>query len=210
MGWACLMMSRSVLASLLILVLSLLFAGCGDDVKRVHVYFDLEPIRSVYIDDVNITDAAVNKRILGLAGRELEYVRGPKTGEFVDNNIYNFLVQYKMILDEDIFLSLGQEHFFTEVYTCDNFDQRTIIGWVRSKEQIEGKYVVEGYSAANDLAQDNLLDDIKDLCTKLYQSEKMSDILGNLSGYENTSNEVRIPAQEVKDMLDGLGVPYDE
>ncbi len=198
------------LNNIVFIVSILFFIGCGDDVKRVHVYFDLEAIDSVYIDDVNITDAAVNKIILGFLGRERSYVRGPKTGTVVDNDIYNFLVQYKMILNEDIFLSLGQEHFFTEVYTCDNFDQRTIIGWVRSKEQIEGKYVVEGYSAANDLAQDNLLDDIKDLCTKLYQSEKMSDILGNLSGYENTSNEVRIPAQEVKDMLDGLGVPYDE
>ncbi len=198
------------LNNIVFIVSILFFIGCGDDVKRVHVHFDLEPIRSVYIDNVNITDVAVNKRILGLAGRELEYVRGPKTGEFVDNNIYNFLVQYKMILDEDIFLSLGQEHFFTEVYICDDFNRRSSIGWERSKEQIEGKYVFEGYSAANSFAQMNMLDDIKDLCTKLYQSEKTSDILGNLSGYENTSNEVRIPAQEVKDMLDGLGVAYDE
>ena len=197
--------------SLFFLILTLLFAGCGDDIKRVNFQISIEPIESVYIGDANITNEDVHLALQDTLSRELKYHYGLKKGSVVDNNVYNFLVHYKMILKEDIFSTINFSGLPMTLYTCENDLQSTNgIRWVRSNEKISGKYVFEGYSNANDMAQENMLDDIKELCLKIDVSEKTTDILGNLKGYEYTSNIVRIPAQEVKDMLDGLGVPYDE
>ncbi len=196
--------------NLFFLVLSLLFFGCGDKVEHIHFNIRLEPISSAYLADINTTSVDVIQRLENSLNHQHKYVNGIKEGVLVDNNIYNFLMHITMLLDKDI-LPISNVGVPAKLFTCNNeLYWTTDFDWIPSYDKGNGTYVFEGYITANNIASLYMLDKATDLCLKVETSDLISDMFGNLKGYEYTSNVVRIPAQEVKDMLDGLGVPYDE
>ena len=68
----------------------------------------------------------------------------------------------------------------------------------------ENKFIYKMHDTANSMAERGFFDNVEDLCVKI---DMYHD--GMSEKYDYTSNEARIPAQEIRDMLDDLGIVHD-
>jgi len=175
----------------------------GKDVHSAHVIIDAEEISSVYVDDANISEVRKENFRKYLNVKRV-YAVGDKTGQTVDNDIYNFLVKFSISSPYDIHSTFRITRSFNlNVYKCNN----RLVGSSMNSYFVnikDNKFIYEMHSTANSLAQYGFFDKVEDLCVNIdMHRDRMTD------KYDYTSNEARIPAQEIRDMLDGLGIVHD-
>jgi len=68
----------------------------GKDVHSAHVNIEVEPIFSTYVDDINSSESYKNE-LRNYLSNEMTYLAGDKKGQNVDNNIYNFLIDFSIV-----------------------------------------------------------------------------------------------------------------
>ncbi len=200
-------MNNTIKMISLLLIFSFMNGGCSKEIDSKTVTIALSPIYSTYPDDINETEAfkETRKYVFTTTRR---YLAGDKEGEVVDTNVYNFLVSIYISVNENMKnkFSLNESASIGFNYwRCDG-SSRVWGGTFRDFPQKvnNGTFYYQDYISSPILAQRGFLNNIGDVCLKIDES-----LNTQTTEYNYTSNTVVIPAQEIKNMLDGLGIPYE-
>ncbi len=200
-------MNNTIKMISLLLIFSFMNGGCSKETDSKTVTIALSPIYSTYPDDINETQvykAIARDTLLN----RLTYEPGVKQGQIVDNSIFNFLITFTFSSSKDlrsIFTLIEHDDVRVIFYKCDSpAKNKNILLREDKKNKVNGKYNYQVYAFSNYWASYGFFDDITDICLKV------NDTLNTqTTEYNYTSNTVVIPAQEIKNMLDGLGIPYE-
>ena len=190
---------------LLILTVFLMF-GCSKEEDYANATIKIAPIYHAYPQDLNWSSSETKEVEKALALPEYT-----EEGCLIDNNVFSFLVIVPLSTKDDIEkrfkLYEGGDHVAIIMNKCGSNDRMYLVSSLIRKStnwEVNGTYNYFAFDYASELKARGYFDHITDLCLKIHESEDTME-----KKYLYSSNTVVIPAQEIKDMLDGLGIPYE-
>ncbi len=178
--------------------------GCSKEEDYANATIKIAPIYHAYPQDLNWSSSEIK-----VIEDTLKQTRTSDNGTIVDNNTFNFLMMVPVSTKDNITKTFklygGGYQLPLLMNKCGSNDAMFAIADLR-QESIDsnGTYHYFSFGNSNALKARGYFDHITDLCLKLRVSEDTME-----KKYLYSSNTVVIPAQEIKDMLDGLGIPYE-
>ncbi len=199
--------NNNVWSTSLLSIFLIINSGCSKKTDSQIAEITISQIYSTYPDDINETQT-YKEREKDTLTNELRYENGVKEGQIVDNGIYNFLMPLVFTSKEDLrnlFPLIEHADVKITYKKCASSGRgKLIILREKNKTQTNDNFNYPVYTYANYWASYGFFDNIDDVCFKV------DDTLNTqTTEYDYSSNTVVIPAQEIKDMLDGLGIPYE-
>ena len=180
----------------------LLIFGCSKETDSAVVTMKASPVYYAYPNDLNWSSDKIT-----MLEDSLSLPVFADDGTVVDNNVFNFLMIIPLTTKDDIakiFKLYKIDSVPVTMRKCSSGRAYAIANTDLQMIDNNGTYHYMSFGRANALKAKGYFDKIDDLCLRLGVSEDTQT-----QKYDYTSNTVIILAQEIKDMLDELGIPYE-